>query len=74
MAAELTFQLADGERMPAVGFGTFEIKEEDAESVVAMALDSGYRHIDTAEGCDDSDDSNRSSSRHDSIRRPSSPC
>ena len=49
--AELTFELADGARIPAVGFGTFEIKEEDAERAVGVALEAGYRHVDTAEGC-----------------------
>ena len=49
-AAGLTFELADGERIPAIGFGTFEIKEEDAEGAVLLALQTGYRHIDTAEG------------------------
>lgn len=34
--------------MPAMGFGTFELSEAEAEQTVAEALDVGYRHIDTA--------------------------
>ncbi len=36
-------------QMPMVGFGTYLIPNEDAESVVLEALRTGYRHIDTAE-------------------------
>lgn len=38
---------ADGE-MPALGFGTWELKGQLAKEAVHMALDTGYRHIDTA--------------------------
>lgn len=38
---------ADGQ-MPALGFGTWELKGPLAKEAVHMALDSGYRHIDTA--------------------------
>jgi len=43
------FPLGDGTTMPAVGFGTYLVKEEDVEEPVAAALKAGYRHIDTAE-------------------------
>ncbi len=36
-------------QMPAVGFGTYLISNEEAESVVHQAIRSGYRHVDTAE-------------------------
>ncbi|WP_205859242.1 aldo/keto reductase [Pleionea sediminis] len=35
--------------MPLVGFGTFYIANEDAETTVSQALEAGYRHIDTAQ-------------------------
>lgn len=35
--------------MPAVGFGTYLIGNDDVEEAVTAALGAGYRHIDTAE-------------------------
>ena len=37
-------------RMPLLGFGTWQISEDDAPEAVATALELGYRHIDTATG------------------------
>lgn len=34
--------------IPAIGFGTFQRKGDEARRTVARALDVGYRHIDTA--------------------------
>ncbi len=39
----------NGERVPALGFGTWEMAGEDAEGGVMHALSLGYRHIDTAQ-------------------------
>ena len=36
--------------MPLVGFGTYQLSPEEAESSVTEALKAGYRHIDSAEG------------------------
>ena len=36
-------------KMPLVGFGTYLIKDEDAQSIVYQAIRSEYRHVDTAE-------------------------
>ncbi|KIA80946.1 2,5-didehydrogluconate reductase B [Chromobacterium amazonense] len=36
-------------QMPKLGAGTFRLKEQQAEDAVAMALELGYRHIDTAQ-------------------------
>jgi len=36
--------------MPLVGFGTYLVQDEDAQSLVHQAIRSGYRHVDTAEG------------------------
>jgi diketogulonate reductase-like aldo/keto reductase len=43
-----TVTLTNGTRMPLLGFGTWQIKGEDAVSATAAALDAGYRHLDTA--------------------------
>ena len=40
--------LANGVKMPSFGFGTFQIPAASCEGVVRMALDAGYRLIDTA--------------------------
>ena len=44
-----TFELGDGKRIPDVGFGTFQIPPTDSERCTTLALQIGYRHIDTAE-------------------------
>lgn len=41
-------KLNDGLKMPTVGFGTWQISNEDAKDAVLNALDAGYRSIDTA--------------------------
>lgn len=41
--------LANGIKMPMVGFGTYLIQDEDAQSHVHQAIRLGYRHVDTAE-------------------------
>ncbi len=38
-----------GARMPALGLGTWQLSGSACESAVRLALDIGYRHIDTAE-------------------------
>jgi 2,5-diketo-D-gluconate reductase A len=40
--------LASGVVMPLVGFGTWQLRGKQAYQAVRAALDSGYRHIDTA--------------------------
>lgn len=35
-------------KIPQIGFGTYELKNEDCYRSVLVALKSGYRHIDTA--------------------------
>ncbi|MGH3635700.1 aldo/keto reductase [Mycobacterium sp.] len=47
MAAPLV-TLNDGNCIPAVGFGVFQIPPEDTGQAVGAALRAGYRHIDTA--------------------------
>src|SRR4051794_4084780 len=36
--------------IPQLGFGVFQVPPEDTADVVARAFETGYRHIDTAEG------------------------
>jgi diketogulonate reductase-like aldo/keto reductase len=39
---------ANGAEIPALGFGTWPLKGEEGIAAIAVALDAGYRHIDTA--------------------------
>ena len=39
---------AGGASIPAIGFGTWSLKDEVAENAVREALKVGYRHVDTA--------------------------
>ncbi|MDT5091822.1 MAG: 2,5-diketo-D-gluconate reductase [Mycobacterium sp.] len=41
--------LNDGNRIPQLGFGVFQIPPDETADAVKAALDIGYRHIDTAE-------------------------
>lgn len=45
----MKINLAADITMPMVGFGTYLIKDEDAQSLVHEAIRSGYRHVDTAD-------------------------
>jgi predicted aldo/keto reductase-like oxidoreductase len=38
--------------IPPIGFGTWPLKDEVARDSVTMALDCGFRHIDTAQAYD----------------------
>jgi diketogulonate reductase-like aldo/keto reductase len=40
--------LTEGSAMPLLGFGTWQIKGEDAVRATSEALAAGYRHLDTA--------------------------
>jgi 2,5-diketo-D-gluconate reductase A len=42
--------LNDGNQIPQLGFGVFEIDPSETVEAVTRALEVGYRHIDTAEG------------------------
>lgn len=42
-------RLNDDRTMPALGFGVWQIPDDDAEKAVALALSTGYRSIDTAQ-------------------------
>jgi len=40
--------LNDGVEIPQLGFGVFQIPPEETQGAVELALEAGYRHIDTA--------------------------
>ena len=49
MAQIPTIALNDGNSIPQLGFGVFQIPPEETAAAVGHALDAGYRHIDTAQ-------------------------
>jgi 2,5-diketo-D-gluconate reductase A len=49
MTAVPSIELNDGNRIPQLGFGVFQIDPRETAEAVAAALEIGYRHIDTAE-------------------------
>jgi 2,5-diketo-D-gluconate reductase A len=49
MAEVPNITLNDGNQIPQLGFGVFQIEPEDTTEAVSEALEIGYRHIDTAE-------------------------
>lgn len=48
MAQIPQISLSDGQSIPQIGFGTWQVSDDDAHSSVLEALRVGYRHIDTA--------------------------
>ena len=44
-----SIDMNDGNTIPQLGFGVFQIDPDDTAWAVRLALDVGYRHIDTAE-------------------------
>lgn len=49
MSSVPTITLNDGKTIPQLGFGVFQIDPADTAEAVGLALDAGYRHIDTAQ-------------------------
>jgi 2,5-diketo-D-gluconate reductase A len=49
MATVPNLTLNDGNTIPQLGFGVFQVPPEDTARITAQALEVGYRHIDTAE-------------------------
>ncbi|WP_311170360.1 aldo/keto reductase [Halobellus ordinarius] len=50
MTTTPTRTLPNGDEIPAVGFGTYALSDEEVTEAVPVAIDAGYTHIDTAEG------------------------
>ena len=46
------YTLANGVKIPAIGYGTWQTPNDVTAACVKMALDLGYRHVDTAWGYD----------------------
>ena len=49
MTAIPEIMLNNGRTIPQFGFGVFQVKPEDTAEAVTLALQAGYRHIDTAQ-------------------------
>jgi 2,5-diketo-D-gluconate reductase A len=49
VSAVPSIALNDGNTIPQLGFGVFQIEPKDTAKAVSEALEIGYRHIDTAE-------------------------
>jgi 2,5-diketo-D-gluconate reductase A len=49
MSAIPEIMLNNGRSIPQFGFGVFQIEPDDTAEAVTMALQAGYRHIDTAQ-------------------------
>src|SRR5919206_65161 len=49
MSTVPSITLNDGNTIPQLGFGVFQIEPKDTARAVSEALEIGYRHIDTAE-------------------------
>ena len=46
------WQLSDGNSIPQLGLGVYEMNEKETYESVKWALQAGYKHIDTAEWYD----------------------
>ena len=45
----MKYVTAHGAPIPALGFGTFRMPQEDVLRVLPLALKAGFRHVDTAQ-------------------------
>lgn len=55
MTAIPTTRLNDGNTIPQLGFGVWQVPNDAVTDVVRTAIDAGYRSIDTAQGYDNED-------------------
>lgn len=47
-----TIELNNGSMIPQIGVGTWTLKGDEASRNVSLAIEAGFRHIDTAQGYD----------------------
>ncbi|KAG9225096.1 hypothetical protein CCMSSC00406_0008740 [Pleurotus cornucopiae] len=52
-------KLHDGNEIPVLGFGTYELDGKDAYNCVLWALETGYRHVDSADWYDNESECGR---------------
>lgn len=45
----MEYETVRGERVPAIGLGTYQLQGREGIEAIKRALDMGYRHLDTAE-------------------------
>lgn len=48
MSTVANIELNDGRAVPQLGFGVWQVENDEATKVVGIALETGFRHIDTA--------------------------
>lgn len=48
MIVDERYKLNNGQRIPKVALGTWQVSDDEAEAVVEASIAAGYRHIDTA--------------------------
>ena len=48
MASKIDLKFTNGDKMPAIGLGTWRAPDAEVESALNAALEVGYRHIDCA--------------------------
>jgi diketogulonate reductase-like aldo/keto reductase len=49
MTKQFDYEMRDGNRIPAIGLGTWALRGERCRFIVKRALEMGYTHIDTAD-------------------------
>lgn len=42
------YELANGVKIPCMGYGTYKAAEGNNESIIKTAIEAGYRYFDTA--------------------------
>ena len=48
MIVDERYKLNNGQRIPKVALGTWQVSDDEAKAVVESSIAAGYRHIDTA--------------------------
>jgi len=48
MASKIDLLFSNGDKMPAIGLGTWRAPDSEVEAALNAALEAGYRHIDCA--------------------------